>query len=147
MLNRLKAFFRTNIGRTISWNFGNWIFGLAPLLLMIVIKKIASNPRAATEVHHLINDGLPLFVACALMGSIVVDFWNSPEKLDGFTNMFAIVLPCAIFGLLLLVYLLIIAKFLPEDYFSHKSWIYWLEIGFSLVYCSFAKYAAYKEGI
>jgi hypothetical protein len=144
-MKRGHRFSKTVLGKTILWNAGNWIFGLAPLGLMILIKKLSSNPEASQEVYHLIHDGLPLFVACAIMGSIVVDFFLSNEKLTGLSNFFSIIMPCAVFGLLLLVYLLIIIKLLPDDYFSYTSWIYWLEIGFSLLYCSFAKYAFYKE--
>jgi len=142
--HRVK-FSRTVLGKTILWNIGNWVFGLAPLGLMILIKALSSSPAASSEVYHLMHDGLPLFVACAIMGSIVVDFSLSGEKFDGISNIFSVIMPCAVFGLLLLVYLLIIIKVLPEDYFSSHSWIYWLEISFSLLYCSLAKFAYYRE--
>jgi hypothetical protein len=143
----VKKLIKTNAGKTIIWNLGNWLFGLAPLLLLIFVKKISNNPKTSEEIHHLLNDGLPLFVACALMGSIVVDFFNSDQLLEPAANFFCITAPCIIFGLLLLVYVLIIFNILPENYFSSSSWIYWLEIGFSIVYCSLAKFKAYKDGL
>jgi hypothetical protein len=140
----MRKFFKTAIGKTFGWVVGNWVFGLMPLLLMILVKKLSYNEGASEEVHHLLNDGLPLFVSCAIMGSIVIDFMNEGDPKDKWINFWQVTAPLLVFGLLLLVYLLIVVKVLSESYFSSNSWIYWFEIVFSVVYCSFAKYNFYK---
>jgi hypothetical protein len=141
----LKRFVENPLGKTIVWLLGNTFFGLAPLLLMIWIKKVSSNPNAAHEVYHLVNDGLILFVCCAIMGAVVVDILIFRHKFENIVSFALTLSPISVLFMVLLVYLLIIFKVLSESYFSTESWIYYFVIIFSVVYCTLAKYTMYKK--
>jgi len=138
---------RTNAGKTVIWIIGNALFGLAPYLFMKLINFIAVNPNSTHDIQHFINDGSVLFVCSALMGSVVIDTLIDKHQYDNLVTFALIMSPFAVLFLLLTVYLLVVFKAVNDHYFSSNSWLYYFTIGFSIVYCTLAKYNLFKREV
>src|SRR5258705_7739185 len=69
-----KSTYRDYLRKTAWWLFGNLVFGLAPMIFMVIVFITAQQKIGSTEIHQFIHDGVVLFVFCAIMGSIMCDY-------------------------------------------------------------------------
>jgi len=138
---------KATIYKTVRWAATNYIAGFAPMLMMIIMKSVRQSPEIERELFHLANDGLPLFVSCAIMASVVFDTTDEAERINNwFTRFFFTKLPYVVFAFLLLVYILVIVGWLPEHYFGYQSWVYIFILSLSNFYSILARiYCYHKE--
>ena len=140
-----RNLFKTNAGKTIIWIIGNAAFGLAPLLFMIFLNNLNPHAGGTEKIKDLLNDGLYLFVALALMGAVLIDILNDGIELTGIIKFVFDVSPFAILAMLLTEYILIVTGTLGHDFFATNTRVNDFIIFFSIVYCSFGKYFLYKS--
>jgi hypothetical protein len=128
--------------KSLKWTVGNAIFGLTPLLFMCLVYAIGME-KAHHEIEHLILDGVIIFVSCAIMGAVLVDFALTDYALKS-TGVFAIYLiPCFIVVYVCLNYLFINLKSVPVERFSLSSPVtVWVVLA-SFFYCVFVKTSLY----
>jgi hypothetical protein len=92
------------------------------------------------EIEQLIQDAVVLFVACAITGSIAVDFILSKFKVSGWFPFFAIYIsPFCMLAYLFLKYLLLYVRYDDQHEFGPGSLSVLLIAGFSVTYCIFVK--------
>lgn len=127
------------LARTLKWTIANGIIGLAPLLFMWSISLLSDGKAGSTECVHLIKDGAILFVCCAMMGSVVIDFKLAGFDLSGWRFLAVYVSPFAILGILLLIDILIYFHAIDNNAFSLNSRISIIVIPLSIFYCILAK--------
>jgi hypothetical protein len=131
--------------KTIKWLIANGIIGLAPLLIICMVNFIAEGKVGSAEVKHLINDGVVLFVCCAMMGAVVIDFKLGGFNLTGWRFVSIYITPFAILGIILLEYLMKFFKAIPEEWFRLNSTTSIIVISLSLIYCTLAKTNLYMK--
>jgi hypothetical protein len=138
MANR-KPFWK-HVRNSIFWIAGNSLFGLAPLLFLQLISVLSGENICSKETEQLIQDGVILFVSCAIIGSVVIDFILSEFKIKGWLLFFAIYIsPFCILIYIFLNYLLIYVQYSDEHDFGPGSFTTWLTAGFAIIYCIFVK--------
>jgi hypothetical protein len=95
--------------------------------------------KADHEIEHLILDGVIVFVSCAIMGAVLVDFalTDYPLRSSGIFTIYMI--PCAIVGIVCLNYLFINLKSVPVERFSLSSPVTVSVVLLSFFYCLFVK--------
>jgi hypothetical protein len=124
--------------KSLKWTVGNALFGLTPLLFMCLVYTLGIE-KAHHEIEHLILDGVIIFVSCAIMGAVLVDFALTDYALRS-SGIFAIyMVPCFIVGIVCLNYLFINLKSVPVDRFSLSSPTTILVVLLSFFYCLFVK--------
>ena len=134
-----KSFWK-HIKNALVWLAGSSIFGIAPLLFLQLINLMSEEDVCAKEIHHLLQDGVILFVSCAITGSVVIDFIISKFKVKGWLPIFAIyVSPFCILGYLFLKYLLKYVQYGDQHDFGPGSLTTRLTVGFLIIYCTFVK--------
>lgn len=147
MLKLFKNFRKSNVGKTTFWIVGNTLFGCWPLIIMWCLEHGDASQQATTEVKHLFNDGLVLFLACSMMGAIVIDILNDGISLKGSMYFALTIFPFFIVGILLIKYILKVYGVFPDEKtFGFQSKVNIILLVFSFLYCCVAKYFLYKDG-
>ncbi len=124
---------------TVKWLLGNLGFGLAPLLFLLLVQSISSHKIGEEEIELLIRDGVVLFVLCAIMGSILVDYWLGGYMLTGSQIFFIFGSPFLLLAILCLTYLLVKLKIVDNNRFDLTSLTSIVFIVSSLIYCFISK--------
>jgi hypothetical protein len=137
---------RSNAGKALIWFVGNAVFGLMPLLIMEFLASIAPKSGAVSEIAVLMKSGIVLFVACTMMGSVVIDILNDGIDLRGFSYFALTVSPFMVLFLQIIAYILVVCKVLAENQFKTDSWMNIIIFIFAVPYCLLAKYYLYKSG-
>ncbi len=125
--------------KTTLWLVGNIVFGLAPLLFMCGVYMIAQKNVGANEIQTFIHEGVVLFVLCAIMGSILLDYALGGYSFTAMQIFTIFIFPFGILGILCLNYLFIKLKVITDDRFDLSSYTTILVVGLSLIYCLIAK--------
>lgn len=125
--------------KTIKWMIGNTIIGLAPLLFLKLMNTMSKGRICEVAITRIIHDGVILFVCCAIMGSIVVDFILGGHKLQSGRYFLIIVIPVIVLALLLLAYFLMSLDQVSQNAFQVNTPVTISVIAFSIIYCIFAK--------
>ena len=144
-MNKERLPYSAYLMRTIKWLISNAIIGLAPLVIMIAVNMIGNGKVGNEEIKHLIKDGVILFVCCAMMGSVVIDFRLAGFDLTGWRFVAVFISPFAILGIILLEYLMICLKVIDYELFSLNSTTSKIVISLSLIYCILAKTNLYMK--
>lgn len=141
--NRRVSHFEYYI-KSFKWLLGNAVIGLSPLLFMLAIKIISERNICDEEIEHLISDGVILFVCCAIMGSILIDFILGGHKLSSGVKILVVYLPLLILAFLLLDYFLMTQR-MTTNTFHLSTPVSKFVILFSFVYCIFSKTVLYMK--
>jgi len=127
-----------------KWLFGNFLFGLVPLWFILFVYLVSGGRAGKEEVDHIIvRDGAILFVCCAIMGSVLVDFMLAGLTIKiGVAYRLAII-PVFIMLLLLTDYSLIMGKIIDDDCFTLSSCTSKLVIALSALFSLITKTSLY----
>jgi hypothetical protein len=128
--------------KSLKWTVGNAIFGLTPLLFMCLVYTIGLE-KADHEIEHLILDGVIVFVSCAIMGAVLVDFALTDYRLTSGGVFMIYMFPCFIVGVVCLNYLFIHLKSVPVERFNLSSPVTISVVILSFFYCLFVKTRLY----
>lgn len=74
--------------KTLIWIFGNFCFGIGPIIFLRFVISISQGKICTDTLNRLIHEGAILFVCCAMMGSVVVDFISSKSSIFVMTFTF-----------------------------------------------------------
>jgi hypothetical protein len=99
--------------------------------------------KADHEIEHLILDGVIVFVSCAIMGAVLVDFALADYPLTSMGAFMIYMAPCFIVGIVCLNYLFIHLKSVPVERFSLSSPVTIWVVLLSFFYCLFVKTRLY----
>lgn len=125
--------------KSIVWVFGNACFGLTPLLFMLFVNMVSGHKVGSEEISHLINDGVVLFVCCAILGAALIELMLSGMKMK-ISHAYSIgIVPLFILALILTDYFLINLKVIDTSCFMLSSGTSKIVILFSTVFCIFTK--------
>lgn len=129
------------------WLAGNAIFGLAPMVFLVLIKPFLSNQdKIVEEIQVLLKGGMILFVCCALMGSVCIDIVvNKKLQFRNFARFFTHVSPFILLLFICILYMLSIFGHVSSELFTGVSKFYVLVITFTVIYCVIGKYLLYKK--
>jgi hypothetical protein len=133
------------VWRSFKWTILNGALGLAPLIFMCIMSCMSEKDGFSHEITHLIRDGVHLFVCCALMGAVVVDFWLAGIPVSGMRLVFIYLMPVFVLIFLLFEYLLIYLRIAEAGNFYISSSTSIVVIGLSVLYCIFAKASLYAN--
>ena len=136
-LNNIKIFFlKMNLFKGITkaiidtfyWFIGNAVYSIFPLILLFFMKKLGANDdNLDQELYALLQGGIIIFFFCSLMGTISIDLIisgeldNLPRRRKLLFKFVLIQVPFIILFSLILVYLLIIFKFLPRPNTNNQN--------------------------
>lgn len=137
--------YQTYLIKSFTWVVGNAFFGLLPLLFMQFIYWVSENRLGKDEIDHLVHDGVVLFVCCAVLGAVLVEFILSGQRLKISETIRRIAIPIFIFVLILMDYFLINLKVIDKSCFDISSTTSSVVMVLSLYYCIFTKFRLYVK--
>jgi hypothetical protein len=123
------------IKKSALWCLGNFLFGVSPIIFMWLVYILSRHKLGFQDMDKLIHEGGVLFVCCAMMGGVVVDFLQSSFSWRGRQIFVIFFSPLVVLGLLCLEYLFVVMGIINTDCFNISSLTSIFVIGFSLVYC------------
>lgn len=129
------AYFR----KTIQWFAGNLLFGLSPLIFMLSMWELSDHKLGGDQISDLIHEGVILFVLCAIMGSIMLDFALGGHLFNGYQVFTIFIIPLLLLAVICLNYLLISQTILNDDRFDIASFTTTSSACISISYCLFQK--------
>jgi len=138
----IQSRYTYHLWKSLKWTVGNAIFGLTPLLFMCLVYTIGLE-KADHEIEHLILDGVIVFVSCAIMGAVLVDFALADYPLTSGGIFGVYMVPCFIVGIVCLNYLFINLKSVPVERFSLSSPVTIGVVLLSFFYCLVVKTTLY----
>lgn len=130
-----KITYKNYVIKSAIWYFGNFFFGIVPVLFMGLIYLVSRHKLGFDDMDKLIHEGAILFVCCAMMGGVMVDFLQSPFKMGGRQIFVTVIAPILVLGLLCIEYLFVVLKIINADCFNITSLSTIFVVLFSLVYC------------
>ncbi len=125
--------------KSFFWVAGNALFGLTPLLFMQFVYLVSGFKVGGEEIKHLVHDGVVLFVCCAIMGAVLVEFVLSGYEMKISRSYKLLIIPGFIMLLLLTDYFLINLKAIDTSCFALDSWTSLIVIVLSFLFCTFNK--------
>jgi hypothetical protein len=123
------------VRKSAIWCIGNFLFGVSPIMFMWLVYILSRHKLGFQDMDKLIHEGGVLFVCCAMMGGVVVDFLQSSFSWRGRQIFVIFFSPLVVLGLLCLEYLFVVMNIINTDCFDISSLTSIFVIGFSLVYC------------
>jgi hypothetical protein len=137
--------------KTAWWWFGNLIFGLAPILLVMLITNLPLNIQANhlsnDELGHLIKDGTINFFCMAIMGSITVDILLARKEFEGNFPFTMLVLGVSAALLIAIIYMAFVIGGDHDHTFGQVKWLTNAVCLFSFSFCTIGKINLFlKEG-
>lgn len=132
---------------SIYWFFGNAVFSIFPLLIIYYIKSLGANDSLLNDqIYNLLKGGIVIFFFCSLMGSIAIDLiiagsldcLNRNRKL--LYKFVLIQVPFIILFSLVIMYLLVVFKYLKNDFLMLNSPYILFVLIFSGLYCFVFKF-------
>ncbi len=117
------------------WCLGNFTFGVTPILFMWLVYILSRHRYGFEDMDKLIHEGGVLFVCCAMVGGVLVDFLQANFRWRGLQIFVIFIVPLAIVGLLCLEYLFVVMKIINADCFNITSITSTFVVGFSFLYC------------
>jgi hypothetical protein len=144
------AFKRTMPGliKALIWCCLNILFGLLPILLLLMLGSMAVGKEEVEEVKHKLEQAnkecVVMFFFCAIMGAALVDFVLS--KVRPRTNLIAFCINVSPLGMLMLVVILYInAHNQREINYSLYNQFQTYIVAFSTIYCMVVKSYLYSK--
>lgn len=134
-----KVTYFNYLKKSFCWLLGNFAFGLGPLLLMGIVYIVSEHKYGFDDIMKLIHEGAILFVCCAMMGSVLVDFLLAGYRLRGSEVFATFIFPFALLAIVALEYLFIILKIINTDCFNIFSGNSIFVVGCSFGYCLLIK--------
>ena len=125
--------------KTLIWIFGNFCFGIGPIIFLRFVISVSQGKVCTDTLSRLIHEGAILFVCCAMMGSVVVDFYNSGFFLKGSRIFATYISPFIILFGICVEYLLVIMKVVDDNCFDTSSKTTIFVVTFTFFYCLFIK--------
>ena len=125
--------------KSIKWCAGNALFALFPVLVLRFVVLVSTNPVFKNKLNDLIEDGVILFVCCAIVGATFVEFLISRFKYTANEIILIFVTPLVMHGLLAVEYILMISHVIDKQPFFMTSWTSKIVISFSTIYCILGK--------
>ena len=126
--------------KALKWYLGNLLFALFfPILLLVIVNTMSTDHIFTRKINELIADGAVSSVCCAIVGAVMVEFWVAKflyTSMDVFLLFFT---PFFMFGILALLYILMLLQVAPPQSFILQSWTSILVIIYSTFYCILAK--------
>ena len=129
--------------RAFKWFIGNAIFGLAPIVLMLVVYGLTEKKTGSVEILRLVHDGAVIFVLIAIMGAVMVDYLLSGIKTSGRSVFTIYIFPLAVLAIASLDYLLTYLNVIDGTCFAIDSLTTKIISFLSLLYCTFTKAQLY----
>jgi hypothetical protein len=125
--------------KSIKWTVGNAVFALFPVILLEIVNGMSTNNHFGNKIDDLVRDGAVMFVCCAILGAVLVEFWVAGFVYNVNQITLIFVIPIVVHALLALEYVLILLGIAAKDSFIITSWTSKIVITFSVLYCIFAK--------
>jgi hypothetical protein len=126
---------------TIYWFIGNAAFSIFPLLIIYYVKGLGASATGINEeMYNLLKGGIIVFFFCSLMGSIAIDLiisgnLDSLHKNRKLLYKFVLIqVPFIILFSLIIIYLLVVFKYLRNDYLMLNSGFIVFVISYSALY-------------
>ena len=129
--------------KALKWYLSNLIFGLVPVILLLVVQGLSNGKVGGEGVNTLMNEGVLHFLSIALMGSVVTDALLSGEKSKGFEIFAIYIFPVLVLSFVALEYLLVYLRVIENSCFDINSFYTIIVILLSFGYCSFVKTSSY----
>jgi hypothetical protein len=129
--------------KSLKWFFGNMIFGLAPLLLMLMVESLTHGNTGGDEINNILHEGVIHFLGIALMGAVMTEYIISGIKFGGFPVFAIYIFPLIVLAFVSLEYLLVYLKKADSTCFDINSPYTFFVIFLSFLYCSFTKASFY----
>lgn len=121
--------------RSFIWYWGNLGFGIIPVIFMGIVYAMSKQKIGLADADKLIHEGAILFVCCANMGSVLLDFLQSGQKVGGKDAAIIYIAPIMVVGLLCLIYLFVTIKIVDSACFDVLSPTSVFVVAFSFSYC------------
>lgn len=131
--------------KTAKWMIGNAIFGIFPLLFMCSVYYISEEKLGKEEINTLVYEGAILFVCIAIVGSVLVDFFLSGFRPNGFPRFAIYIFPLIILFIISINYFLIHIKIIDKSRFSLSSGTTIVTVILSVIYILFVKTNLYMK--
>jgi hypothetical protein len=125
--------------KTTKWFVGNFLFGIAPIVFMTCIYVISEFKFGNIQIDSLVHEGVILFVLCAIMGSIALDYALGGYSFKGWEIFHIFIVPLGILLLVCLNYLLICLTILDPTRFDIASYTSWICYAISMGYIMLQK--------
>lgn len=107
--------------RCIVWYIGNVGFGIIPIIFLGIVYVVSDHKLGSEDADKLIHEGAFLFVCCAIMGSVLLDFLQSGLKVNSKAIFVTCLAPVIVIGFLCLKYLFVTLKIIDPSCFDILS--------------------------
>src|SRR5687768_5483579 len=98
--------------RGLLWSAGVWLFAFAPILFLQFIGWLSEEEVTEKELKRLNEVAYPVFICCAIMGSVLTSFWGSRTRMHSALGYFAVyVAPFVLLTYVFLKYLLVYIQY------------------------------------
>ena len=121
--------------KSINWYIGNFCFGIIPVIFMGLVYLMSNHKLGFDDMQKQIHEGVILFVCCAMMGGVLVDFLQSDFKWTGRQIFATFISPFAVMAILCIEYLFVVLNIINTDCFNISSFNSIFVVGFSFGYC------------
>jgi hypothetical protein len=125
--------------KSIKWTVGNAIFALFAIIVLVIANAMSTNNYFGQKIDELVKDGAIMFVCCAIVGAVLIEFWVAGFTFNANEITLIFVIPILVHALLALEYMLILLGVAAKDSFIMTSWTSKIVIGFSVIYCILGK--------
>lgn len=129
--------------KAFKWFLGNLIFGLVPILILLLVEALSDGSTGADGIFLLMHEGVIHFLCIALMGAVMTESLLSGVSSRG-TEIFAIyIFPIVILSFVSLEYLLVFLHTIKNKCFDPMSGNTIIVLFLSFGYCTFTKTSFY----
>jgi hypothetical protein len=122
---------------------GNLVFGLVPVLLLLLVKYLTDDGTGSGEIDILIHEGVIHFLSIALMGAVLTEALLSGVKSNGLEIFSIYMFPLLVLSFVSLEYLLVFLNKMNNACFEVTSPYTIIVFLLSFGYCSFVKASSY----
>lgn len=129
--------------KAFKWFIGNLLFGLVPILILLLVVGLSNGSTGADGVFLLMHEGVIHFLCIALMGAVMTESLLSGVSSRG-TEIFAVyIFPIIILSFVSLEYLLVYLHTIKNECFDATSGYTIIVLSLSFGYCTFIKTSFY----
>lgn len=131
--------------KSFKWFLGNLVFGLIPVLLLLLVRYLTDGGSGSGEIGILIHEGVIHFLCIALMGAVLTESLLSGAKSSGIGIFALYMFPLLVLSFVSLEYLLVFLNKMNNACFEVTSPPTIIVFLLSFGYCSFGKASSYMD--
>ncbi|MEO5681469.1 MAG: hypothetical protein ABIQ88_02445 [Chitinophagaceae bacterium] len=122
--------------KSVIWFVTTAVYGMAPILLLLIVNYLAPDVGQEDRIKHLLKDLFVLFLSSAMIAEIGVEAFLSKIRFSKYAYLVFFVSSALILGIVCIAYTVIV-KTKAEDQFNFNNlWLFQVVVvTFTLVYC------------